>query len=271
MAWDNIISRGIWTIVQPSNFLMLTLTISFLLFKISHKTSKIKKIANITIPVCIAFLCIAGFTNLSYWALVPLENRFHKFVNKIDDGPYSGIIVLGGSEVLPESSVTNQAALNHAGERLFTTASLAIKLPELPIIHAGGTRYQAYTWSDNDVAKKIFEDAGIDMSRVRFVTNSYNTHTNALETQALINDHETLPWLLVTSAFHMPRSVGAYRKAGIYFQPYPVDYKSTLEYNGLFTFDFAKNLFHFDLAIHEYIGLFAYYITDRSSDLFPAP
>ncbi len=271
MAWDNIISRGIWVIVQPSNFLMLTLTISIVLYKISNKNSKIRKISNKIIPICLTVLFVAGFTNLPYWALVPLENRFHKFVNQLDNGPYSGIIVLGGSEILPVSSVTNQAALNDSGERLITAASLAINFPDLPIIHSGGTRYETYAWSDNDVAKKVFEDVGIDMSRVRFVDNSYNTHTNATEARNLIEDNETRPWLLVTSAFHMPRSVGAFRHAGIKFQPYPVDYKTTLKYSGLFSFDFAKNLFHFDWAIHEYIGLLAYYVTGRSSDLFPAP
>ncbi|MBL4601209.1 MAG: YdcF family protein [Emcibacteraceae bacterium] len=216
-------------------------------------------------------LFFAGFTNLSSWVLWPLEERFDQYRNDLSQGPYAGIIVLGGSEKLSVSTSSGQATLNHGSERLITAAQLARKFPSLPIIHSGGTRLAEGELSENDVAKLFFTGAGIDITRIRFDDKSYNTHTNALESKALIKPGENAKWLLVTSAFHMPRSVGAFRKAGINFQPYPVDYKSTLKYQGFFQLEFSKNLSHFDLAIHEYIGQVSYYLTNRSTALFPSP
>ena len=216
-------------------------------------------------------LFFIGFTNLSSWALWPLEGRFDQYRNDLSQGPYAGIIVLGGSERLSISTSSGQATLNHGSERLITAAQLAKMFPSLPIIHSGGTKPAKDILSENDVAELFFTGADIDIMRIRFDDKSYNTHTNALESKVLIKPGEKEKWLLVTSAYHMPRSVGAFKKADINFQPYPVDYKSTLKYQGFFQAEFSKNLSRFDLAIHEYIGLVSYYLTNRSIALFPSP
>ena len=223
MAWDNIISRGIWVLIQLSNFIIFILIISMIIYKFNTKNTILKILARKTIPISLLFLFITGFTNISYWLTFPIEGRFDSYRNIIDDGPYSGIIVLAGAERTSISTTSEQATVN----------------------------------------------IGTDIKRIRFDRKSYNTHSNALETLELITPGENNKWFLVTSAYHMPRSVAAYRKAGVSIQPYPVDYRTTLKYDGIFNFDFSKNLFHFDLIIHEYIGLLAYYITGRSSSLFP--
>jgi uncharacterized SAM-binding protein YcdF (DUF218 family) len=269
VAWDNILSRGIWVLIQPSNFLFMMLIIGYLFSKYAHKNSKYNKFAKKIISLSLIILCFAGFTNLSAWLLWPIEGRFEQYTNETDNGPYSGIIVLSGSEKSAISTSVNQATLNHGGERLIETAALARKLPILPIIYTGGGRAEPDELSENDVAKMFFRQAAIDFSRIKFDDKAYNTHTNATMTKKLIRPDENNKWLLITSAFHMPRSVGAFREAAINIQPYPVDYKTTLKYAGIFSIDFSKNLRNFDLVIHEYIGLLAYYITGRSSALFP--
>lgn len=269
MTWDNLISRGIWTIIQPSNFLLILLIAGYFLSRYAHKNSKLNKFAIKIIPLSLIILFLAGFTNLSAWLLWPLEGRFEEYTNKINQDPYSGIIVLSGSEKASISTYSQQATFNHGAERLIESAALARKFPTLPIIHSGGGRKYPDELSENDVARIFFEQAAIDLSRIRFDDKAYNTHTNATMSRDLIRGNENEKWLLVTSAFHMPRSVGAFRNAGINIQPYPVDYKTTLKFGDIFSIDFSKNLFTFDLAIHEYIGLLAYYITGRSSDLYP--
>lgn len=271
MAWDNLISRGIWIIIQPSNFLFFILLISFIFQQFAQKKSYQKSLAVKVSAFCFVILFFAGYTNLSSWLLYPLESRFQKYTNQATNGPYSGIIVLGGSEKISISTAVVQASLNSYGERLISTAYLSRKFPELPIIHTGGTRYEPDEWSENDVAKKFFLDVGVNIDRIRFEDKSYNTNTNATESIKLIKEGESQKWLLVTSAFHMPRSVGAFRKVNFNIQPYPVDYKTTLKYDGFFEINFSQNLKNFDIAIHEYVGLIAYYITGRSNELFPSP
>lgn len=269
MAWDNIISRSVWVLIQPGNFLFFMLLIGLVWNKYSHKKSAYKKIGRRLIVISITAMSLIGFTNISNWILWPIEGRMDIYRNQTDQGPYSGIIVLGGSEQMAQSTAANQATFNQQSERLTEAAALARKFPNLPIIHSGGTRPDPDGFSENDVARLFFTQASIDLSRVRFDTKSYNTHSNALESKALIADGEAGKWFLVTSAFHMPRSVGTFRQADINIQPYPVDYKTSLNYDGLLSFNFSENFQRFDLAIHEYVGLLAYYITGRSNTLFP--
>ncbi len=270
MAWDNIISRSAWVILQPSNFLIFILIAGILLFKLSQYSSKYKKGANLLIYSSVFMLSLAGFTNFSTWLLWPLEGRFSHLTNNTELGPYSGIIVLAGSEKPALSGTFNQVTFSEHGERLTEAAKLANMFPDLPIIHSGGVRRNGGTWSENDVAKLFFQNSEINIGRIRFESESYNTHTNAIETEKLIAYNETNKWFLVTSAFHMPRAVAAFQKTSINFQPYPVGYLTRLKRQGFLNLNVSENLMMLDLAIHEYIGLFAYYITGRSNELFPA-
>ena len=269
MAWDDIISRGIWVIIKPSNFLFITLVISIFLRRYMHSKSNRRKIALLFFRTSLVGMFLVGFTNVSSWIMWPLEKSFQSYINEQNAAPYAGIIVLGGAEKMANSTVTKQATFNHASERLMATAKLAHDFPNLPIIHSTGSKDSVDGWSANDVAKEFFESIDISPNRIRFEGKSYNTHTNAVESKKLIKQGETGKWLLVTSAFHMPRAVGAFQQAGINIQPYPVDFKTTMKYNKFFRMNFAENLFRFDLAIHEYVGLIAYYLSGRSSAIFP--
>jgi uncharacterized SAM-binding protein YcdF (DUF218 family) len=79
-------------------------------------------------------------------------------------------------------------------------------------------------------------------------------------------------WLLVTSAHHMPRAVGAFRRAGFRIEAYPVDWRTRGTRDLATAFGTAAaGLARTDVAVREWAGLFAYWLTDRSSELFPAP
>lgn len=269
MAWDNIISRSAWVILQPSNFLIFILIVGILLSKLGNYSSKYKKAANLLIYSSVFTIALAGFTNFSTWLLWPLEGRFSDLTNNTELGPYSGIIILAGSEKPALSGTFNQVNFTENGERLTEAAKLANIFPDLPIIHSGGTSRSGSAWTENDVAKLFFENSKINLERVRFESESYNTQTNAIEIEKLIAYNETNKWFLVTSAFHMPRAVAAFQKTTINFQPYPVGYLTRLKSQGFLNLNVSENLVMLDLAIHEYIGLVAYYITGRSSALFP--
>lgn len=264
MAWDNLISRTMWVFLQPGNAFFIFLLIGVFLVWRGRRAGK--KIVAGALTLIVMF----GFTQASTWLMIPLEKRFVEYRNKIDGGPYAGIIVLSGSERPSQSTVHNQALLKEYGERLVEAAKLARLFPDLPLIHSGGIGKEG-EWTESDVARKFFDDAAIDPSRIQFEGHSYNTYTNAMETRKLIAEEEKRPWLLVTSAFHMPRSVGSFRRAGINIQPYPVDYMTRLEFGGIFYFRLADNLKRLDLAAHEWLGLLVYYMTGRSESLYPAP
>jgi len=201
--------------------------------------------------------------------MIPLESRFSEFTNRYDHGPYSGIILLAGAERPHLSTIHHQAILSGDSERLIETAKLARIFPDLPIIHTGGGGSPG-EWHENDVAKRFFQDAGLPLSRIFFEGKAYNTYSNAVESRKFTNENQNHPWLLVTSAYHMPRAVGAFRKVGINIQPYPVGYKTNLKYRSLSRPELGRKLRLLDLAFHEWLGMVAYYMTGRSSALFPA-
>ncbi len=265
MAWDNLISRTVWMLLQPSNLIFI-----FILAGIILIWRRRQKTGLSILTVCITLYALVMFGPLTDWLMIPLEKRFSIYTNDVNHGPYSGIIVLAGAERLDYSTRSNQVVLNGAAERLIEAAKLARAFPELPIIYCGGGRI-GHMLTEVDIARKFFTEAGIDLSRIRFDDKSYNTYTNAIEGKKLIKEHEAEKWLLVTSAFHMPRSVGAYRTAGINIQPYPVDYRTELSTSVLRKPNAGRNFYQLDYAIHEWVGLLAYYISGHNNELYPSP
>jgi len=93
-----------------------------------------------------------------------------------------------------------------------------------------------------------------------------------LLTKDLVHPKPGEKWLLVTSAAHMPRSIGLFRKADFDVIPYPVAFKSTGKDGQWYVPRTAgAALGHIETAVHEYVGLWIYYQTGRIDDLFPGP
>ena len=101
---------------------------------------------------------------------------------------------------------------------------------------------------------------------------SRNTQENAEFSKALVNPKDGERWLLVTSAYHMPRSVGLFRKAGFAVEPYPVDWRVGGASDLLrFAPVAAEGLERTDIAMREWIGLTAYWASGRIDQWFPGP
>lgn len=264
MVWDNLISRLFWLLLQPSNLLVLFFLIGVIFIWKGRKKAGLKLLVS-----CIGFYMLVMFGPAVDLLLVPLEKQFSPYTNNTSHSPYSGIIVLAGSESLHLSAAHNQVSLNEAAERLIEAAKLARQYPSLPLIYSGGSKIDGLI-SEPYIARKFFLEAGISPERIRFEDKSYNSYTNALESKKLIRENETSPWLLVTSAFHMPRSVAVFRKAGIKIQPYPVDYRSDLSFALLRKPDAGKNFKNLDYAVHEWIGLLFYRLRGYSDEIFPS-
>ena len=89
-------------------------------------------------------------------------------------------------------------------------------------------------------------------------------------TKVLLEEGGYSDCLLVTSAFHMPRAVGLFRKAGIDVLPWPTDYRTSG--TARLAFDFTQPSANAQIAttaMREWIGLFAYYLTGRTHRLLP--
>jgi uncharacterized SAM-binding protein YcdF (DUF218 family) len=201
---------------------------------------------------------LIGFLPLGRALSIPLENRFPRW--DPTGAPPAGIIVLGG-------------AVSANTERVIAVPALAKRYPAARIIYSGGDAgLFVHHGSEADVVTDLFENLGVPANRLTLDDRSRNTIENAAYSKALAQPKPGERWLLVTSALHMPRAIGAFRQAGFAVEAYPVDYQTNgwsdmLDVIG----GISGGLSHTDNALHEWIGLIAYRVTGKTSELFPGP
>jgi len=222
----------------------------------------------------IVLLAVFGFSPLGNLLIGPLEERFPPAV--IAPGTdIAGIIVLGGSIDTHIARMRHQAGLNDSAERLTVVPALARQYPQAKIIFTGGIGLPSLLGNDvteASVAKQLLESFGIPDDRMLFESKSRDTYENAQFTRDLVKPAPGQHFLLVTSAFHMPRSMGLFRQAGFDVLPYPVNYRTAgPEEDWLPVYDANAGLRLSNLAAHEWIGLFGYWMAGRLDDLFPKP
>lgn len=205
------------------------------------------------------------------WLLAPIEKRFPPpatMPEKVD-----GIVVLGGDFDAKLATERGPLSLGQNGApRLMATADLARRYPSAKIVFAGGSGnlFDQQT-READIAAKIFVALGVDLARVAFERDSRNTYENALNAFRLVLPKPGETWVLVTSASHMPRAVGCFRRIDWTVLPYPVDYWTSPNTPPFGALRFEGGMRLFERAMREWIGLVSYYLMGRTDALFPKP
>jgi uncharacterized SAM-binding protein YcdF (DUF218 family) len=222
-----------------------------------------------TLAVLGAAVCIA--LPVGEWLLKPIEQRFSRPVTmpeKVD-----GIIVLGGD--FDAKLATERGPLSpgrNGAPRLMAAAELARFYPDAKVVFAGGSgNLFDQEIREADIAAKILLAMGVDLSRVVFERDSRNTYENALNAFRLVLPKPDETWVLVTSASHMPRAIGCFRRIDWTVVPYPVDYWTHVNRPSIGAIRFEGGMLALERAVREWIGLAAYYIMGRTDALFPKP
>jgi uncharacterized SAM-binding protein YcdF (DUF218 family) len=216
-------------------------------------------------------LLLVGVTPVSSWIMMPLEERFPRPEIPAGSRDYAGIIVLGGGEDGRGSVHRRQLQINEAGDRITTAAGLAVRLPDTRLILTGtAAPLFGSVPGTTSAVRDHFLAIGIDRARIVLEEHSRNTYENATLTHALVAPKRGERFLLVTSAAHMPRAVGAFRRAGFDVVAYPTDYRTNYPTDLFHTFgSMPAGLKRFDEATKEWIGLIAYRLLGRSASFFP--
>lgn len=199
--------------------------------------------------------------------LMPLETRFaHQLPQQVE-----GILVLGGGELAEESAYWQQVQFNHSGERLALIPLLARRYPQAKIVFSGGSGSVLRPgFRGGDVAQAYFDGLGLG-ARLLIERDSRNTWENARNTIDALGGVPEGNWLLVTSAYHMPRAMGVFRHQGWALIPCPVDYHALSRYGARLDPGLWENLRDVQIALREWVGLAVYYLTDKTDQLFPQP
>jgi uncharacterized SAM-binding protein YcdF (DUF218 family) len=261
-----IASKVLWFFTAPVNLLLATAFAGAAMSAGRHAR------AGRSIALFAAgLLIVVGIAPIGAWLIEPLEDRFPTAPAEMA-APY-GIIVLGGAIDDRLGRARHQVILDEGAARLTESVALSRRFPQARLVYTGGSN--SLTESDTSEAHDagaLFLALGVDPGRITLEDRSRNTDENARFTRDLVHPEPSQVWLLVTSAYHMPRSMGLFRKAGFNVVAYPVDYRSAGSFGDWrLSNETWRGLRLLDVAVHEWVGLAAYYASGKIDTLFPGP
>ncbi len=261
-----VLSKLLWLLTAPVNVITLALSIGGLLLLRGRSTRG----RGFVLAAGLGLL-ICGVMPSGTLLLRVLENRFPSAA--LGDEAPTGIIVLGGAVDQVIGAARGQVAITNAATRITEAVVLARRYPGARIVYSGGSNaLVAEIGSEAADAKRLWVSMGVDPSRITLEDRSRNTVENAEFSRDLLQPKTGQRWLLVTSAYHMPRAMGLFRAAGFPVEPVPVDYRTTDTWR-----DFEPNrdvgvgLARFDMVTREWIGLAGYWFTGKIASVFPGP
>ena len=258
------LSKIFWLIVNPINiFLALFFLGTALLF------TRFQRAGRRVLTFATAVLIVVGIFPLGDWLTEHLENQFP--ANPQLPDKVAGIIVLGGTLNQHLTASREQPSFTTGGERLTEFLYLARRYPDAKLVFTGGSgSLFQQKLKEAEAAKIFFDRMGLPENRVLYESRSRNPFENAAFSREIVQDYENGQWVLVTSAIHMPRAVGVFRKRGWNIVPFPVDYY-TDGYNSFeIGFQPIRGLSSLNRVTREVIGLIAYRILGRTENLFPS-
>ena len=258
-----ILSKTLGAVLLPTNFLIAVGVVGAILL-----LTRFARLGRKLVIASVLLLVVCGLSPLGTLLLYPLEQRFPPWDTA--RGAPDGIIVLGASIEADLSAAHGTPVVRGAPDRIISAAALALRYPNARVVFSGGSaNVISNDAREADFAGAVFESLGVAKSRLIMERRSRNTVENAEFSKALVAPKDGERWLLVTSAFHMPRSVGLFRKAGFAVEPYPVDWRvgDLLSFTNVATDGLGRT----DLAVREWMGLIAYRATGKIDDLLPGP
>ena len=263
------LSKALPALINPVKLLVYALLAGLILSRRSTRKNWQRRGRRLTTTAIAGILCF-GILPVGSLLTSILETRFpipQKLPVSVD-----GIIVLGGVVDAYESTERGQFQIGSAVERITSMVELAEKYPKAKIAFTGGsgsvTRQES---KEADAIKKLLELFAIDQDRVIYERESRNTFENAQCSKELLKPQPEESWILVTSAFHMPRAMGVFRKQDWNVLAYPVDFETPMHARLRLRFNLLQGLQETSKASHECIGLIIYWLTGRTTAPFPGP
>jgi uncharacterized SAM-binding protein YcdF (DUF218 family) len=251
-----VLSKLSSAITQPLFWLSLWWLLALLLLP------RFRRLASSMLWTGLLSLGLLGFNAAPEALLRSLESQYKSpnlTQTLTQSGPYAGVIVLGGATGSPGIfKAHGQVPLGEAAERMTVPIGLMRKFPNFELIFSGGEgRLVPTGTTEAELAKMFYEEQGVDMKRVNLEAKARNTRENARQVAALLGERCKQPWLLVTSAWHMPRSMAEFEATGCNVTAYPVDFRAEEE-TAWTKYAMAESLMSWQTALHELLGMAVY-------------
>lgn len=260
-----VLGKLAFVLLRPSNLLLVLACAGAL-----GSARRPRRWAGTALGLGLGGMVLATLLPLGLWLLRPLEERFPRpaaYPERVD-----GVVVLGGGVLPAITAARGEPAFGETGERYMALLELARRYPGARVAFTGGVgRLGGGVPPETLAVGLLLARHGLE-GRVLLEDGARTTRENALRTRGLAAPRPGERWLLVTSAGHMPRSVGVFRAAGwSEVEPWPVDYRTTPGWRPAFQPRVADRLHELDEAAYEWFGLAYYRALGWTADLFPGP
>lgn len=253
-----ILSKIVWAILSPLTFITLLICGGYL--------ARQSKWGRGALGLGCTLLVLFGVFPMGHNVLVFLENVVSASPAAEESRQKSpdGIIILGGFLDLKNAIARDQFALNSNGSRLTEMLVLAHRYPKARLVFTGGDGNLIQTSSsESEQLDILLKKMGFDTLRIQYEDRSKNTYENMVYSKEMLHPKDGETWLLVTSAFHMPRSLAIFRSGDWQVTPYPAGYLTDGKYEWAPDFDVLGNMSKFHVAVREFLGIMAYTLTDK--------
>ena len=260
-----ILSKTIAFLLLPSN-LLIVLGLAGLAFM----ATRWRRTGTRMVVASLILVALVGFLPIGNLLIHPLESRFPSWDPA--RGAPDGIVVLGGAISPRLSRAYGEPVVDDNAGRIIALVKLARTYPKARIAYSGGdSSLFGNQQPEANYVYPLLNSFGLPRERVILEARSRNTAENAAFTKELVKPMPGERWLLVTSAQHMPRAVGCFRRVGFRVEAYPVDWRTTRNFDPKSGRALADALERLDSAAYEWIGLLAYWLTGRTSEFLPSP
>ncbi|MBT4687907.1 MAG: YdcF family protein [Rhodospirillaceae bacterium] len=253
-----------WIIAQPLNLALILLLLATLLL-----WSRWRRLGVwLTSLVALTLLSVAVLP-IGHWLLTPLARQFapYDIAAHANESAPAGIILLSGAAInLAVSHQVGHTVPGHAAGRMVEYLRLAKVYPKARLLICGGNRGPGAP--EATMIADYLISQGIARDRLLVEDRSVDTFENAVFGRALAKPQTDERWLLVTSAWHMPRAMGVFRTQGWPVVAAPAMRQHTI---GTLGFKLSSRMRLTNKALHEYMGLLAYWLKGRSETLWPTP
>jgi uncharacterized SAM-binding protein YcdF (DUF218 family) len=257
------LSKLAWLFLKPGSWIVLAILVVWLTLKLGWQ-----RLSNRLLGLALTFVLLLTLLPVGDWLILPLESRFR--TNPELPALVDGIILLGGAVNPGLSAVWQQTQIGPAAERLFALQVLARRYPQAKLVFTGGSgALLGQHHKGADWVEALFHKTSDINNRIQFERESRNTYENAVFSKALVKPEAGETWILITSAFHIPRSVGIFCGQGWPVLPYPVDHYGDKDRPLRIEFDLYNHLGVLETAVREWLGLLVYRLTGKTANLLP--
>jgi uncharacterized SAM-binding protein YcdF (DUF218 family) len=246
-------------VTQPLVWVVLVLLAACVSLLLRRATAGLR-----LVMLALGMLAVTAWQPLPEFLLHQLESRYAEIAPDANLQEYTGVIVLGGATASGRVQQDHlQPLMNGAAERMTAPIAMLRGNPHLRVLYTGGEgSLRGIGPSEAERARKFFDSMGVTVGQVQYEDQSRNTYENAVLTAKLPGVNPKDRWLLVTTAWHMPRSMATFIKAGWNVTAYPVDFQ-TGQTSDWLDFNLVGGASSWETALHELVGLLAYRLTGR--------